>query len=235
MPNSSEVRRLSAKWQQGTGWPKRLDWIEIKGLRGWGGQRFELRYPIMAVVGENGAGKSTVLQCAAAVYASDPPVDSSHERYASDFFPETAWDKLTDVEVAYALREGSTSFSSNLRKPTTRWRGNQERKPRHVEYIDLSRIQPVHARAGYKQLALSNVKEICPQAFDDGRLRRYSDIMGRKYELAKMATTDADARREVPVVGQQGATYSGFHQGAGETTIAELLKPMGYKTGMIGK
>jgi hypothetical protein len=32
MSNSREMRRLQAKWQQNTGWPKRLDWIEIEGI-----------------------------------------------------------------------------------------------------------------------------------------------------------------------------------------------------------
>lgn len=60
MTVSNEIRRLSAKWETGTGWPQRLDWIEITGLRGWAGQRFDLRYPIMAVVGENGVGIQTL-------------------------------------------------------------------------------------------------------------------------------------------------------------------------------
>jgi hypothetical protein len=39
-----------------------------------------------------------------------------------------------------------------------------------------------------------------------------------------MAVTDADARRNVPVISLQKRVYSGFHQGAGETTVAELLQ-----------
>jgi putative AbiEii toxin of type IV toxin-antitoxin system len=39
-----------------------------------------------------------------------------------------------------------------------------------------------------------------------------------------MATTSADANREVPVITNQGSVYSGFHQGAGETTLVELLQ-----------
>ena len=59
MPLSNEMRRLRAKWLTNTGWPKRLDWIEIKGLRGWGGQRFNCGFPIMAVTGENGTPHSS--------------------------------------------------------------------------------------------------------------------------------------------------------------------------------
>ena len=39
-----------------------------------------------------------------------------------------------------------------------------------------------------------------------------------------MASTVGDAKRLVPVIEQDGSTYSGFHQGAGETTVAELLE-----------
>ena len=117
MPISNEVRRLGAKWQTGTGWPKRLDWIEISGLRGWTGQRFELKFPIMAVVGENGVGKSTVLQCAAAVYQSPP---GRRVWFASDFFPDTTWDEIKQAVVSYAVREGSNRFQSTIRKPGER-------------------------------------------------------------------------------------------------------------------
>jgi hypothetical protein len=60
--------------------------------------------------------------------------------------------------------------------------------------------------------------------FDPSKLGRFSQIMGRTYDLAKMALTSVDSRRAVPVLVQQGVPYSGFHQGAGETTVAELLQ-----------
>ena len=53
MPISAELRRLQNKWQTGTGWPKRLEALEISGIRGWAGQRIDLNFPIVAIVGEN--------------------------------------------------------------------------------------------------------------------------------------------------------------------------------------
>jgi predicted ATPase len=218
MPNSSEMRRLTSKWKSGTGWPKRLDWIEIRGLRGWTGQRFKLDYPIVAVVGENGVGKSTVLQCAAAVYRPSPGC------FASDFFPDTTWEQVRDAKITYAVRQGTSTQEGSVRKPGERWRGNRERPERHVKYVDLSRIQPVPARVGYARLAKAQHTETSAIPFEESRLVRFSQIMGRQYELAKMALTDADPNRSVPVLRQHGAQYSGFHQGAGETTVAELLQ-----------
>ena len=65
---SDAVRRLDRKWSSGNGWPQRLNWIEIKGIRGWSGQRIPFDFPIVAIVGENGSGKSTILQAAACSY-----------------------------------------------------------------------------------------------------------------------------------------------------------------------
>ncbi len=221
MFSSTEMRHLSSKWQTSTGWPKRLEWIDIDGIRGWTGQRFELRFPIMAVVGENGVGKSTVLQSAASVYRAP---EQSADRFASDFFPDTPWDQVTNSKIQYSVREGTDTHTAAIRKPTNRWRGNPQRRERSVEYIDLSRVQPVSGRLGYKTLANPAYLEAEASSFEQSRLARFSAIMGRPYELAKMALTSGDSKREVPVVGHHGASYSGFHQGAGETTIAELLQ-----------
>jgi predicted ATPase len=218
-----EIRRLTAKWKAGTAWPKRVDWIEIDGIRGWDGQRFSLHYPIMAVVGENGVGKSTVLQALASVYRPDAE-SSDPARFASDFFPDTPWDRIRDAEIRSVVREGPNQHSTIVRKPTDRWRGNPDRRRRHVEYIDLSRIQPVPARVGYTKLANASHTEAASSAFEPSRLSRFCSILGRSYDGVKMATTSADANREVPVIANQGSVYSGFHQGAGETTLVELLQ-----------
>lgn len=68
MPLSKEVRRLERAWQNETAWPKRLDWIEIDNIRGWQGQRIKFPFPIVAISGENGTGKSTIIQACASVY-----------------------------------------------------------------------------------------------------------------------------------------------------------------------
>jgi predicted ATPase len=231
MPISNEVRRLQAKWLTNTGWPKRLVSMTIRGLRGWTGQQFDFGFPIMAIVGENGVGKSTVLQCAASVYRS--PSGPAKSWYASDYLPDTAWEKITNAEIAYRVKEGDNRYDGSIRKPGERWRGNPERRERVVEYIDLKRVQPILGRVGYSKLAKPQHRETESNPFDKYRLERLSQIMGHRYDSAKMALTDADNKRYVAVLSQQNAAYSGFHQGAGETTIAELLKADWPKYGLV--
>jgi len=223
---SSEMRKLENKWGtrgSGHGWPKFLDYLEIDGLRGWKGQRIEFPFPIVAIVGENGSGKSTILQCADCIYQKKGSDDAT--RFASDYFPDTPWENLQGITIRFSYKQERLSSSGSIRKPTSRWHGNLDRPERSVNYVDLGRLLPVPARTGYRRLANAGFKEIAATPFDKGVLERFSGILGRKYQSVRWALTDGDERRTVPVVGQKDAVaYSGFHQGAGETTIAELLQ-----------
>lgn len=223
MSNSREMRRLHAKWQQNTGWPKRLDWIEISGIRGWEGQRIPFNFPIVAIVGENGSGKSTILQSAASVYQ---PYQGGNDKgwFASDFLPKTIWEDVRNGEIRYSIREGDRSRTSTVRKPGDRWRGNPDRPERTVNYIDLRRLQPIVARTGYSKLAKDATREMSAADFDKPKLARLSQIMGRRFGGTRMALTDADEKRIVPVFQDRDQTYSGYHAGAGQMTIAEFLR-----------
>lgn len=230
MALSSEMRRLDNKWRTGQSWPKRLEWIEVSGIRGWTGQRIDLQFPIVAIVGENGSGKSTALQAAASVYKSNR---QGVERYASKFFPDTPFERIQGAVIRFSYREGSQSQTKTVRKPSDRWRGNPERPEREVEYVDLSRIQPVSARVGYNKLLKANVIEGQHTPFDQAKLARLSEIMGKNYTAAGLSLTDVDPRRFVPVLQNSIARYSGFHQGAGEIAAAELLAAEFPKYGLV--
>lgn len=219
MPLSQEVRKLENIWNNGQ-FPKHLEYLELTNLRGWTGQRVEFKFPIVAIVGENGMGKSTIIQSAAAVY--QPPA-GDNGFYASAFFPDTAWEELSGIEIKASVKEGNTSKIISVRKPTTRWRGIESRRERAVRFLDLKRILPIYSKTGYPRLAKRQYTEASAVPFDQSTLNRLSSIVGKQYSLAKQSTTNVDANRKIPVLQTNGGEYSGFHQGAGETTITELL------------
>lgn len=223
MTLSKEMRLLANKWAGGQFWPKRLESIEIHGLRGWTGQKVDFEFPIVALVGENGAGKSTVLQAAASVYK---PIQNSKKkiRFASNYFPDTPWEVAEKGMIKWWVREGTSTKEGSIRKFPGRWRGNPDRRERNTENIDLSRIQPFSDRVGYMRLAKSTLKEASSVAFDEENLNALSTILNKKYEVASMSATEIDETRAVPVISHAGARYSGFHSGAGETTMVELLR-----------
>jgi predicted ATPase len=221
MALSNEMRRLETKWQSRNGWPKWLEWLEIRNIRGWTEQRVSFDFPIVAIVGENGSGKSTILQSAACTY--QPPDGAGRTYFPSEFFPETAWDTEQDLRLRYAYRQGEQHLDHSVRKPTTRWLGQPERPRREVLHIDLSRLQPVGTRVGYARIAKNRHLEEGSTPFSDEQVARLSQIMCRDYDLAKMAISSIDPTREIPVLSKAGTTYSGFHQGSGEITTMELI------------
>lgn len=236
MPLSKEVRRLERAWQNETAWPKRLDWIEIENIRGWQGQRIKFPFPIVAISGENGSGKSTIIQaCGAAYqkYKSKGSVKQKGTKYASDFFPRTFWDEVTNATVRYGYTQGKEQESGSIRIHTERWMGNTERPLRDVQFLDLSRIVPISGRTGYAKIAKSAHIEASAEQFDSDRLERLSNILGHKYDHAKMALADIDTERKIPVLQRSTSSYSGYHQGQGETTIAELIQADLPKYGLI--
>lgn len=84
---SREIAKLKKAFERGD-FPQHLDWIEILGIRGWKGERIEFKFPIVCISGENGVGKSTILQSIAASF--QPKAESQKNFYASAFFPDTA-------------------------------------------------------------------------------------------------------------------------------------------------
>jgi predicted ATPase len=218
---SQEVRLLSNRWMQNrNSWPQFLEWLEITGVRGWTGQRVDFQFPIVAIAGENGTGKSTILQAAASFYR---PPQGRIGFFASDFFPSTTWESIDGVVMRGFCRQGAETFDRSIRKPTSRWLGNPQRRVRPITYLDLRRTQPISARVGYKAIAKPNAQETDVVQFDDGQRARASTILGKQYDGARHATTNLDPNRRVPVLSASGVQYSGFHQGAGENAVADLL------------
>jgi predicted ATPase len=229
VPINDEVRLLDKKWSAKTHWPNRLDWLEINGMRGWERQRIAFDFPVVAIVGENGSGKSTVLQAAACAYQSEP-----RTYFPTEFFPDTAWDKLRGITITYGYTVGAKSQLGSLRRRTTRWLGQTDRPLRSVRYEDLNRIQPVGARVGYARIAKVAHTEKSAKAFDQEKVKRLSFVMNQEYQSARMAITSADDEREVPVLNEAGiGDYSGYHQGSGQITVQELFKIDFPKYGLI--
>ncbi|MBQ7584867.1 MAG: AAA family ATPase, partial [Desulfovibrionaceae bacterium] len=220
MAISKAMRILASTWSQNRFWPKRLNWIEISGIRGWNGHRVNFTFPITAIVGENGSGKSTILQAAAASYKNTLP---DKQIFASDFFPDTPWESVTNAYIKVGIKEGDRFLETSITKPTERWRGNQHRRERPVYYIDLRRIQPLLARSGYQKLTNRHLEESNSREFSSDTLSRLSLIMGKSYTGARMAMAGENIVQEIPVTQRGEQAYSGFHQGAGEVTATEML------------
>lgn len=64
-----EIEEIFRQFNHGDGeWKQFIKSIKITNIHGWSGQEIRFNFPIVAVVGENGIGKSTFLKAAVCAY-----------------------------------------------------------------------------------------------------------------------------------------------------------------------
>jgi predicted ATPase len=219
--NHAEITRIRDQFQAGL-WPQFIERVDINGLRGWQGQNVLFKFPVVAIVGENGAGKSTVLKVAAAAY--DKTKDGGY--FPSDFFLDTHWDVLKSIDLSYQIRLGDNTVSFKIRKPTKRWSFPEKRYSRDVFWFDVARTLPLDATAGYARVARLAAGEISTEALSDETRGHLSYILGREYQNARFAAPDVNAKRPVGLLQREFGEISQFHQGAGEDTSLDLMRAL---------
>jgi predicted ATPase len=211
-----EIRRK----QLNNPWPKFLESVQIQGFRGWNDTEVRFQFPLCVVAGENGSGKSTLLKAAASAYIH--PSDPARTFYPSSFFPDTPWDKVTNANLRFKIREGTQLKEFSIKK-VDRWCYPRSRPKRYVLWQDISRTVPINAIVGYAYIAKRTALETSAIALDEDSTTYFSSIMGRPYQTIRFAQTNVDPVRPVGVVKQSGIQYSQFHQGAGEDSTLDLL------------
>lgn len=204
-------------------WPQFLESIEIDGLRGWSRQTVQFQFPVTAVIGENGTGKSTVLKVVASAY-EQPTRKNTY--YPSTFFPVTPWDKVEGVALQYRVKLGNDVRTFRISKPAKRWSFPGKRVSRNVYLFDVSRTLPLDASAGYAKIAKQAAAEVSTEDLSGDFTDRFSFVLGRDYSRARFAISDVDKKKLVGVVEREFGEVSQFHQGAGEDATLDLFRAL---------
>ncbi len=202
------------------------------GLRGIKHMQIHCEYPLTAICGCNGSGKSTMLALAALAFHSPsghlapnairvPSVDESYTYYTfRDFFYKGPTDPdITGVNISWTYYKNGIETDLRIRKRSDKWMHYERRPRRPVYYLDMSRALPaIEQRALRNHFGAS--KRVIKNAGLDPKYLGYLDrIMGRKYREA----TDLMVQKHVLRSADYQGTYSGFSMGAGEDIIIGLL------------
>ncbi|MBD5560341.1 MAG: AAA family ATPase [Clostridia bacterium] len=228
----NEIMRQFRQGGRDSEWHQFLSAVRITNLHGWSGQEVIMRFPIVAIAGENGIGKSTVLKAAACAYTNQ----AGSTFYPAQMFVRTAWDEkaYADAEIQYEVKQGTQTKELKWTRKQ-RWyfsprsRNGSGKPKRNVFFLDISRTLPLDATAGYAKIAKLATSEMgAAEVLSPEAVRDLSYVLGRKYREARFVGTDVDNERKVGLVtkngGESGTEISQFHQGAGEHSLLSLFR-----------
>ena len=220
-----EKEELSRQFNHGNGnWQQFIKSIKITNIHGWQGQEISLNYPVVAIVGENGIGKSTFLKAAVCAYHNKGKKDF----YPSKMFMRTQWDEgaLNGATIEYKVRLGNDERKLKWRK-TKDWgfTPKKDKPERNVYFLDISRTLPLDATAGYAKIAMNaNTEAGENKVLSEESIKELSYVLGYEYSNARFTGTNIDANREVGLLTRDCGEISQFHQGAGEDSMLDMFR-----------
>ena len=190
-------------------------------------------YPITAIVGENGSGKSTVLALVTCAFHN-----------SSDFFPQnrirlnvkkprnyyTYGDFFTfsrnEVGIS-GVEISSTYFSSDgmkvdvrKKKQSGKWNDFNTRPHRTVTYMGINRILPPSESNPHKHYSKYFRKDRLTSDQINQLIASMSRILGKNYTDIELLSYNTYKLFEAH---RSGLVYTGFNMGAGENAVLYLL------------
>jgi predicted ATP-dependent endonuclease of OLD family len=191
--------------------------IRLTKDRAFNGEIVEFDFPVTALIGTNGGGKSTVLGTAAIAYKAIRP---------GLFFPKSSIgdDSMSNRSIGYELidkRVNATQLvQRSARFKNAKW-ARDDLSDRPVLYFGIQRTVPAGERREFKKYASANyaftgAKTNLQRTIQDQVAR----ILGKDVSCFQRADVTAD--QDFYIGGDGSLTYSEFHFGAGESSVIRM-------------
>ncbi|MGB3265869.1 MAG: AAA family ATPase [Microcoleus sp.] len=220
----SKVNDLLEKVQKRS-YGKYLLKISLEKARAFKEKSITFDFPVTAIVGVNGGGKTTVLGAAACAYKTVKP---------SLFFAKSGRfdSSMQNWKFEYELIDKEIKKSDSIRRIAKFARSKWSRewkvegdKERVVAVFGVSRTVPANERPELKQCA-SNTFDVAPESIDEissGVAKAVASILDK--DISAFSFLRVDTRGRVTLLAGQtsgGDSYSEFHFGAGESSIIRM-------------
>lgn len=206
-------------------------------LRGLTPLDLPINFPILAVAGKNGAGKSTILALACCAYHNKkdgyrlPKRKTSYYTF-SDFFiqhPEELSPQGIEVryDIAYdkwkkteKLPDGiGIGWQRRIKKKGGKWNDYGDRVKRNVAFLGIDRIVP-HAERSQSRSYSKAFKDAVQKGWEDKVKGAVGSILGKTYDSFRYLEY---SKYNLPIVKVGETAYSGFNMGAGENALFEIF------------
>lgn len=216
----SAVKQLLDKVKQGN-YGSYLRSLTVRKLRAIEGERVSFNFPVTALIGPNGEGKTTLLGAAACAYQSIKP----HQYFAkSGKLDESMKDWGVDYEIIdrKANPKGLVRRSANF--VSSKW--SRKALPRSVLAFGVHRTVPANERAELRRCASGTfeVKQANVQPLTTKVAVAVERILGRPVKDFNHIRVDAKGRISLlSGTTPAGVNYSEFHFGAGESSVIRMV------------
>jgi predicted ATPase len=208
--------------------------MTIKGFRGISNLQIDIEYPITAISGTNGSGKSTIGQLAVCAYNLPKEGENIRKWYVSRFFPyskiDNPFETKASVQFRYATNEDKLQKLSISRNPSNRygWAGYYRRPEKCCFYIGFALFVPKVERPDFSVRnpdAIQIEKE--KRQFPENVKKYVTNILNCFYDDIAFQTisdsTGESAQKEIGLVQRYGYSYSENNMGFGEGRLMYMI------------
>ncbi len=213
--------------------------IELKNgaFRGINSVDISFAYPITAIAGRNGAGKSTILALACCAYHNNKngyKLPKRHLPYYtfSDFFVQHTEEippQGIDIRYYFAVnnlkkteaRPDGVGFGYQRRWKTKggRWNDYADRLRKNVVFLGIERIVP-HSERSQSRSYSKAFKDAKPQGWENKVKDAVGYVLNKSYDKFRYLEY---SKYSLPIVQIGETIYSGFNMGAGENALFEIF------------
>lgn len=196
-----------------------------------------LNYPITAIAGKNGSGKSTILALACCAFHNTtdgfklPHRKSAYYTFADFFVQHTEDIPSEGLEIFYSIAYNNWRKSARVpegigiasqkraKKKGGKWTDYSRRVKRDVVFLGIERIVP-HSEKSQSKSYSKSFSYLGKTGWENDVKDIVGKILGKKYEDFKYVS---HSKYRLPLVTSNGKKYSGFHMGAGENALFEVF------------
>jgi predicted ATPase len=204
--------------------------VKINGFRGVNTE-INFDYPITALSGLNGSGKSTVGQLMLCAYRKMPTSKNSKRFYVKDFFPVSNLDpepfsSSAKIEFFYETDKPSSKQELTITRSKKEWSGYKRQPERNVEYLGFTVYIPKIEQRDLSIYLASSLSVDEEDRIDVENGASYaSRILGSNYEDIYFQGVKAKSRSaELGMAHRFGAKYSENNMGFGEGRVVYTIR-----------